>query len=187
MSAHALLLPPALLGFVAISVFALRPWLSNRGQMFLLTWAAAGALWLVVLVASESSQEVVLSAWPLAGTDTPALVFNPQAIGMWLALLAAITGIAVVFGQLDEPDAELNPILSATVLLLVAATMLWATAANLVTVLVCWALLDAATLLAFGLIRSPGLAVRIVIMGQFASLFLLAAALQIPLPGRSPD
>lgn len=180
MSAHALLLSPVLLGFVAISVFALRPWLSHRGQMFLLTWAAAGALWLVALVAGGSSQEVVLSAWPIAGTDTPALVFNPQAVGMWLALLAAVTGTAMLLGQLDEPDAELNPVLSATALLLVAATMLWATAANLVTVLVCWALLDAATLLAFGLIRSPGLALRIVVTGQFASLFLLAAALQNP-------
>jgi len=182
MPARLLLLPPGLLAFGAAAIFGLRPWLSRRGQMFLLIWASAGALWLAGLAAGMTSLQFVLSSWPVEATQVPALVFRGQAVGSAITLVAAALGTALLLGHLDGPDQELRPVLSAAILLLVAATMLWATAANLVTILVAWAVLDAAVLLAFGLVRSPTLILRMVVIGQLASLLLLAAALQAPSP-----
>jgi len=182
MPARLLLLPPGLLAFGAAAIFGLRPWLSRRGQMFVLIWASAGALWLAGLATGMTSLQFVLSSWPTETTQVPALVFRSQAIGSAITLVAAALGTALLLGQLDGPERELRPVISAAILLLVAATMLWAAAANLVTTLVAWAVLDAAVLFAFGLVRSPTLILRMVVIGQLASLLLLAAALQAPSP-----
>jgi len=173
-----LLLPPALLGFSACAMFLLRSWVSRPGRMLILLWALAGALWLTIRLTWGTNQIFVLSPWSQIGLPILPLAIHIQAIGVWISVLALLVATTLLLAHLDEPTEKLRPNLADTVVVLAAVTMLWAMAANLVTLLFAWVLLDAATMFAFGLGRSSSLASRTVVVGQLSTLILLGAAIQ---------
>ncbi len=175
-----LLLPPALLGFSACAMFLLRPWVSRPGRMLVLLWALAGALWLTIRLTWGTNQIFILSSWSQIGLPILPLAIHVQAIGVWISVLALLVTTALLLAHLDEPTDKLRPNLAAAAVILAAVTVLWAMAANLVTFLVAWVLLDATAMFAFGLGRSSGLASRIVVVGQLSTLILLGAAIQFP-------
>jgi len=148
--------------------------------MLVLLWALAGALWLTIRLTWGTNQVFILSSWSRIGLPVLPLAIHIQAVGVWVSVLALFMTIALLLAHLDEPTEKLRPNLAATVVVLAAVTMFWAMAANLVTLLFAWVLLDAMAMFAFGLGRSSGLAARTVVVGQLSTLVLLGAAIQFP-------
>lgn len=156
-----------------------RPWLGRPGRAFLVLATSAAAFALVLWNTRTLPAGWTVSTWlGLAGGEALHLAATPETGA--LMLLTTFVTLVLALGSLDETwEGRSDDDDSASVLAVAAALLAVLLAANFLTLLYAFVLLDLALLYAFGLFGRGRWALTAMILGAAADVLLLAAALLV--------